>query len=110
MLWGRSHVEEALCAAGPGGGRRLRIRRVPRAGADADREAAHVLAEHARRARRLTVVLVWRISRRQVMESMAPFLKVFLTTLLYTVFGVVVFGIAFAAMVKISPFSIRKEL
>jgi putative membrane protein len=44
------------------------------------------------------------------MENMAPFLKVFLTTLLYTVFGVVVFGIAFAAMVKISPFSIRKEL
>jgi putative membrane protein len=37
-------------------------------------------------------------------------LRVFLSTVLYTVFGVVVFGIAFWVMVKISPFSIRKEL
>ncbi len=42
--------------------------------------------------------------------EMEPFLKVFLTTLIYTVFGVVVFGLAFAAMVKLSPFSIRQEL
>ncbi len=42
--------------------------------------------------------------------EMEPFLKVFLTTLVYTVFGVVVFGLAFAAMVKLSPFSIRQEL
>jgi putative membrane protein len=37
-------------------------------------------------------------------------LRVFLSTVLYTVFGVLVFAIAFWAMVKISPFSIRKEL
>ena len=37
-------------------------------------------------------------------------LRVFLSTLLYTVFGVVIFAVAFWAMVKISPFSIRHEL
>jgi putative membrane protein len=37
-------------------------------------------------------------------------LRLFLSTVLYTVFGIIVFGIAFAAMVKISPFSIRKEI
>lgn len=42
--------------------------------------------------------------------DMAPALRVFLSTLVYTVFGVIVFGLAFWAMVKISPFSIRKEL
>ena len=36
--------------------------------------------------------------------------RVFLSTLLYTVFGVVVFAIAFWAMIKISPFPIRHEL
>ncbi len=42
--------------------------------------------------------------------DLAPFLRVFLSTLVYTVFGVIVFAIAFWAMVKISPFSIRQEL
>lgn len=37
-------------------------------------------------------------------------LRVFLSTVLYTIFGVVVFALAFWAMTKISPFSIRKEL
>jgi uncharacterized membrane protein YjfL (UPF0719 family) len=37
-------------------------------------------------------------------------LRVFLSTLLYTVFGVLVFAIAFWAMIKISPFPIRHEL
>ena len=37
-------------------------------------------------------------------------LQVFLSTVVYTVFGVIVFAIAFWAMVKISPFSIRQEL
>lgn len=37
-------------------------------------------------------------------------LRIFLSTVLYTVFGVVVFAIAFWAMVKISPFPIRHEL
>ena len=37
-------------------------------------------------------------------------LRIFISTVLYTVFGVIVFGIAFWAMVKLSPFSIRQEL
>lgn len=37
-------------------------------------------------------------------------LRVFLSTVIYTVFGVVIFAIAFWVMVKISPFSIRQEL
>ncbi|HYH07727.1 MAG TPA: DUF350 domain-containing protein [Thermoanaerobaculia bacterium] len=41
---------------------------------------------------------------------MVPALRVFLSTLVYTIFGVIVFALAFWAMVKISPFSIRKEL
>jgi putative membrane protein len=36
--------------------------------------------------------------------------NVFLNTLIYTLFGVVVFGLSFWLMVKISPFSIRKEI
>jgi uncharacterized membrane protein YjfL (UPF0719 family) len=36
--------------------------------------------------------------------------NIFLNTLIYTLFGVVVFGLSFWLMVKISPFSIRKEL
>lgn len=36
--------------------------------------------------------------------------RVFLSTVIYTIFGVIVFGIAFWAMVKLSPFSIRQEL
>ena len=42
--------------------------------------------------------------------ELAPYLRVFLSTVVYTIFGVLVFGVAFAAIVKISPFSIRKEL
>jgi putative membrane protein len=37
-------------------------------------------------------------------------LRVFLNTLLYTVLGVVIFAIAFWAMVKISPFPVRHEI
>ena len=37
-------------------------------------------------------------------------LRVFLSTVIYTIFGVVVFGLAFWAMVKLSPFSIRQEI
>jgi putative membrane protein len=37
-------------------------------------------------------------------------LRIFLSTVLYTIFGVVVFAIAFWAMVKLSPFSVRQEL
>lgn len=34
----------------------------------------------------------------------------FLSTLVYTIFGVIVFGLAFWVMVKVSPFPIRKEI
>lgn len=37
-------------------------------------------------------------------------LNVFLSTVLYTLFGLIIFALAFFAIVKISPFSIRKEL
>ena len=39
-----------------------------------------------------------------------PFLRTFLSTAVYTLFGLVVFGLAFWVIVKVSPFSIRKEL
>jgi putative membrane protein len=42
--------------------------------------------------------------------SANPMLNVFLNTLIYTVFGVIVFGVSFWLMVKVSPFPIRKEL
>jgi len=42
--------------------------------------------------------------------ELAPYMRVFLSTLVYTIFGVIVFAIAFWGMVKLSPFSIRKEL
>jgi putative membrane protein len=42
--------------------------------------------------------------------SANPMLNVFLNTLIYTIFGVIVFGASFWIMVKISPFPIRKEL
>ena len=40
----------------------------------------------------------------------APALRTFLSTLGYSVFGVIVFAIAYWTMVKISPFSIAKEI
>ncbi len=42
--------------------------------------------------------------------ELAPYVKVFLSTVVYTLFGLVVFGIAFWVIVKVAPFSIRKEL
>jgi len=44
------------------------------------------------------------------MMNLTPAMHVFLNTVVYTVFGVVVFGIAFWMMVKVAPFSIRKEI
>ncbi|MGN6182283.1 MAG: DUF350 domain-containing protein [Thermoanaerobaculia bacterium] len=41
---------------------------------------------------------------------MEPWVRTLLGTIGYTVFGVIVFAIAFFVMVKVSPFSIRKEL
>jgi uncharacterized membrane protein YjfL (UPF0719 family) len=42
--------------------------------------------------------------------DLAPFLRTFLSTVVYTVFGVIVFGLAYWAMIKVAPFSIRKEI
>lgn len=42
--------------------------------------------------------------------DLSPMVRVFLSTVGYTVFGVIVFAIAGWVMVKISPFPIRKEL
>lgn len=42
--------------------------------------------------------------------DMSPVLRTFLATIGWTVFGVIVFGLAFWAMVKVTPFSIRKEI
>jgi len=39
-----------------------------------------------------------------------PFLKTVVTTLVFTLIGLVFFAIAFFVIVKISPFSIRKEI
>jgi uncharacterized membrane protein YjfL (UPF0719 family) len=36
--------------------------------------------------------------------------NVFLNTLVYTVFGVIIFAISFWVMVKVSPFSVRQEI
>jgi uncharacterized membrane protein YjfL (UPF0719 family) len=40
----------------------------------------------------------------------AAALHTFLVTLAYTVFGLVMFGVAFWIIVKLTPFSIRKEV
>ena len=42
--------------------------------------------------------------------NLTPALHTFLLTLSYTVFGLIIFGIAFAITVKILPFSMRKEI
>lgn len=36
--------------------------------------------------------------------------NVFLNTLVYTVFGVVIFALSFWLMAKLSPFSVRQEI
>ena len=42
--------------------------------------------------------------------DLSPMIRTFLSTVGYTIFGVIVFALAGWFMVKISPFSIRKEL
>ena len=42
--------------------------------------------------------------------DLTPAIRVFLSTLVYTAFGLIMFGIAFWVIVKVSPFSIRKEI
>jgi putative membrane protein len=41
---------------------------------------------------------------------MSASMNVFLATVIYTLFGLFVFGLAFWVIVKTSPFSIRKEI
>lgn len=36
--------------------------------------------------------------------------EVLVSTAVYTLFGLVVFGIAFLVMIKLAPFSVRKEI
>jgi putative membrane protein len=42
--------------------------------------------------------------------ELAPYVRVFASTAFYTLFWIIVFAIAFKVIVKISPFSIRKEI
>ena len=42
--------------------------------------------------------------------NMPASLNTFLVTVVYTLLGLVVFGIAFWIIVKVTPFSIRKEI
>lgn len=42
--------------------------------------------------------------------NLSPMLQTFVSTVAYTVFGVIVFALAYWAMVKVSPFSIRQEI
>lgn len=42
--------------------------------------------------------------------NLTPAIHTFLVTLAYTVFGLVVFAVAFWIIVKVTPFSIRKEV
>ncbi len=42
--------------------------------------------------------------------DLTPAIRIFVSTVVYTAFGLVIFGLAFWIIVKISPFSIRKEI
>ncbi len=44
------------------------------------------------------------------MMNYSPALHTFLVTLAYTLFGLIVFGVAFWIITKLVPFSIRKEI
>jgi putative membrane protein len=44
------------------------------------------------------------------MMDLTPGVRIFLQTIVYTLFGLVVFALAYWAMVKVTPFSIRKEI
>lgn len=42
--------------------------------------------------------------------DLSPMVRTFLSTVGYTIFGLIIFGIAYWVMVKVSPFPIRKEI
>ena len=39
-----------------------------------------------------------------------PALRIFFNTVGYTLFGLIIFGLAFWVMVKVAPFSVSKEI
>ena len=49
-------------------------------------------------------------SRLALAVQLPDLTNVLLTTVIFTVFGLVVFGLAYMIIVKASPFSIRKEI
>jgi putative membrane protein len=42
--------------------------------------------------------------------DLVPMIRTFLATVGYTIFGVIVFALAFFVMVKVAPFSVQKEI
>lgn len=42
--------------------------------------------------------------------DLSPAVRIFIQTVGYTFFGLIVFAFAYWAMVKVTPFSIRKEI
>ena len=42
--------------------------------------------------------------------ELAPYIRTFIGTVVYTLFGLAAFGLAFWIIAKVTPFSIRKEL
>jgi putative membrane protein len=44
------------------------------------------------------------------MPEIAPFLRTIVASLVYSLIGVVLFGICFWIIARVSPFSIRKEI
>lgn len=44
------------------------------------------------------------------MPELAPLLKAVVGTLIFVLLGIVVFGVAFVIITKVTPFSIRKEI
>jgi uncharacterized membrane protein YjfL (UPF0719 family) len=42
--------------------------------------------------------------------DLSPMIRTFLSTVGYTIFGLIIFGLAYGVMVKFSPIPIRKEI
>jgi len=42
--------------------------------------------------------------------DLSPMIRTFLSTVGYTIFGLIVFALAYWVMVKLSPFPLRKEI
>src|SRR5205085_1315989 len=88
------------------------------AGADRQRAGQRASRKDSRRrapvAGRLSLVplrqhLALRLSRRKIMPT-DPFARLLVTTLAFSLLGILLFALAFWVIVKVSPFSVRKEL